>query len=244
MNDKKCVVVIPAYNEENSIEFVLKNIPKDIVSDVIVVNNNSTDNTPHIAKTNGAIVIDEIRRGYGQACLTGIERAFELSPDIIAFLDADFSDNPEDLRALINELNKGCDLVIGSRVLGGAENGALLPQAIFGNWLATRLMRWFFGGYPFTDLGPFRVIRADALKHLKMNDRDFGWTVEMQAKALISKMSCSEISVHYKKRIGISKITGTLKGTFLAGYKILGTIGYLYLKNIFNPIPIFKSKIT
>lgn len=234
LKEKSCVVVIPAFNEELSIAQVLHDIPKENVRQIIVVNNNSTDNTAKIAQENGALVLLETQQGYGKACLTGIAKAMESNPESIAFLDADYSDNPKELTDLLDELSRGKDLVIGSRTLGKAEPGALLPQAIFGNWLSTRLMRLCFGGYPFTDLGPFRVIKTEALTRLQMKDEDFGWTVEMQAKALIHNLKCSEISVSYKKRIGVSKITGTIKGTFLAGYKILGTIGYLYFKNLFK----------
>lgn len=246
MTDKKaknCVVVIPAFNEEASLPKVLNEIPKDLVSNIVVVDNGSTDNTAAVAKEHGAVVVYESKKGYGQACLSGMAKAKTFSPDIMAFLDADYSDNPEDLRVILSELENDHDLVIGSRTRGNAEEGALLPQAIFGNWLSTKLMRWLLGGYPFTDLGPFRAIRTDALEHLDMNDKDFGWTVEMQAKALLCGLRCSEVSVNYKKRIGISKITGTVKGTFLAGYKILGTIGYLWLKSRFKSPHPFQRKI-
>ncbi len=228
------VIIIPAYNEEASISYVLDDLPKDRLKAIIVVNNNSTDNTARVASDHGATVILEETMGYGQACLTGIEKALTYKPSIIAFVDGDYSDFPSELTRILEEIDKGADLVIGSRTRGGAEAGALLPQAVFGNWLATSLMRLFFKGLVFTDLGPFRAITTKALLEIQMKDRDFGWTVEMQIKALIHKLKCSEISVGYKKRIGVSKITGTLKGTVKAGYKILGLIFYLRLRSFFR----------
>lgn len=228
------VVVIPAFNEEESIGLVLDGLPKERLLDIIVVNNNSTDKTAEMAIHHGAKVIFEERMGYGQACLTGIAQAMTYDPSIIAFIDADFSDFPEELPLLLSEIDSGADMVIGSRTRGKAEPGALLPQAIFGNWLATFLMSLFFTGLKFTDLGPFRAIRTNKLTELQMADTNFGWTVEMQVKALIHKLNCSEVSVGYKKRIGVSKITGTIKGTFKAGYKILGTIFWLKLRSFFR----------
>jgi glycosyltransferase involved in cell wall biosynthesis len=234
-NIKNCVLIIPVYNEEKSIGKVLQEIPREELIEIIVVNNNSTDNTVTVAKSHGAVVVNEMKMGYGQACLTGIEHALKLNPSVIAFIDGDYSDNPSELKSLLEKIREGHELVIGSRVLGKAEKGALLPQAIFGNWLATRLMTLVFSGFKFTDLGPFRAITTSALRKLAMSDTDFGWTVEMQSKALIYDLSCAEISVSYKKRIGVSKITGTVKGTILAGYKILSTIFYLYLKSLLLP---------
>ena len=224
------MVIIPAYNEQDSIGLVLERIPKERIIEIIVVNNNSSDNTKEVAEDRGAKVIDEPKLGYGRACLTGIQKAYEYNPEVIAFLDGDFSDDPEDLPSLLAQIDAGFELVIGSRLLGRAEPKALLPQARFGNWLATSLMKVLFSGPTFTDLGPFRAISTSALKKIDMKDQDFGWTVEMQVKALAYQLKCTEVSVHYKKRIGVSKITGTIKGTILAGYKILGTIGYLYFK--------------
>lgn len=232
--ERDTVVVIPAFNEEASVAYVLDGLPKERLLEVIVVNNNSSDNTAQVATDHGARVILEKRMGYGQACLTGIELAYTYNPRIIAFIDADYSDFPEELPLLLKEIDKGSDLVIGSRTRGKAEEGALLPQAIFGNWLATTLMKLFFSGYHFTDLGPFRAITTQKLKQIEMKDTNFGWTVEMQVKALIHKLNCTEISVGYKKRIGVSKITGTLKGTVKAGYKILGTIFWFWLISVFS----------
>lgn len=228
------VIIIPAFNEEASISYVLDDLPKERLLAIIVVNNNSTDDTAAVATRHGAKVILEETMGYGQACLTGIELAYTFNPKIVAFIDGDYSDFPAELPKLLAEIDSGSQLVIGSRTRGDAEPGALLPQAIFGNWLATTLMHLFFKGQAFTDLGPFRAITTEALKRIEMKDRDFGWTVEMQIKALVHKLKCSEISVGYKKRIGISKITGTLKGTVKAGYKILGLIFYLKLRSFFR----------
>ena len=222
MNDPPCIaVIIPAYNEELAIGKVLGDIPAGI-DKVIVVDNASTDTTAAVARAMGASVVSESRRGYGQACLSGI--AALGSADIVVFLDGDYSDYPEEMLALIEPICSGrADMVIGSRTLGQRERGALLPQARFGNWLSTRLISLLFGVH-FTDLGPFRAIGRDALKRLKMQDRDFGWTVEMQVKAARVGLRSLEVPVRYRKRIGTSKITGTLSGTLRAGHKILWTI--------------------
>ena len=221
-------VIIPAYNEELSIANVLNDIPKGLVREVIVCNNASTDNTAEEARNQGATVIDQPLKGYGNACLAGIAhiRSKEESnyPDIVVFLDGDYSDHPEQMPELIAPiLNDNKDLVIGSRALGELESGAMMPQQIFGNWLATTLIRLFYG-YEFTDLGPFRAIRFPKLLEIDMQDRDFGWTVEMQVKAAKLKLQCTEIPVKYRKRIGVSKVSGTVRGTLLAGHKILWTI--------------------
>ncbi len=227
----KILVIIPAYNEEDSIGKVLADIPEDFVSEVVVVNNASTDTTAQVAGSHGATVIDEPRRGYGQACLKGIGHAKNLneSPDIIVFIDGDYSDFPEEIRELVKPIiDEDYDMVIGSRKLGEAEPGAMLPQARFGNALATTLIKWLYG-VKFTDLGPFRAIKFEKLLELEMTDTTFGWTVEMQVKAAKSGYRCTEVPVSYRKRIGVSKITGTLSGSFKAGYKILWTIFKLYL---------------
>ena len=218
-------VVIPAYNEEESVPLVVRDIPI-FVRNIIVVNNNSTDNTAVNAKLAGAIVVDQPLQGYGNACLKGIEflKDLDINPDIIVFLDADYSDHPEELSIVIKPIvEDGIDMVIGSRALGNREDGSMMPQQRFGNWLATRLIRLFYR-QKFTDLGPFRALKFDKLLELNMQDKTYGWTVEMQVKAVKQKMSFCEVPVSYRKRIGVSKITGTIKGTFLAGYKIITTI--------------------
>ena len=214
-------VVIPALNEEKAIGNVLRDIP-DIAQQVVVVDNGSSDATAAVARSFGARVVVEPRRGYGQACLSGIAHLSDA--DIVVFLDGDYSDYPEELTLLVAPLiAETADMVIGSRTLGERERGALLPQARFGNWLSTLLIRLIFG-VSFTDLGPFRALRCDVLRRLAMRDRDFGWTVEMQVKAAALGLRAVEIPVRYRRRIGTSKITGTLGGTFRAGYKILWTI--------------------
>ena len=221
-------VIIPAFNEEASIPLVLADIPDGWVRDVIVCNNASTDRTAEVAKAQGAIVVDQPQKGYGSACLKGIaylkERANGTQPDIVVFMDADYSDHPEELVHIVRPIvEQDFDMVIGSRALGNLEAGAMQPQQIFGNWLATNLIRLFYK-YEFSDLGPFRAIRYEKLLEIDMKDRDFGWTVEMQVKAAKYKLKCTEIPVTYRRRVGVSKVSGTLKGTILAGHKILWTI--------------------
>lgn len=219
-------VIIPAFNEEKSIDKVIRDIPDDLVRNVIVCNNNSTDNTKDVARNAGALIVDALKKGYGYACLQGIEfiKSRNIQPDIVVFLDGDYSDYPEEMTELIKPiLNSDSDLVIGSRALGNLEKGSMTPQQIFGNWLATTLIKMIYK-YEFTDLGPFRAIRYDKLIELDMKDEDFGWTVEMQIKAAKYKFKCHEIPVGYRKRIGKSKISGTVRGTILAGHKILWTI--------------------
>ncbi len=221
-------VIIPAYNEEKSIGNVLKDIPKELVRDIIVCNNASTDNTKAVAIANGAIVVDQPEKGYGNACLKGIgyikEKATEEQPDIVVFLDGDYSDHPEEMPKLIQPITEdGMDMVIGSRSMGTLEKGAMMPQQIFGNWLATTLIKFFYN-YQFTDLGPFRAITWKQLMAIDMQDRDFGWTVEMQVKAAKFGLKCTEVPMTYRKRIGVSKVSGTIRGTILAGHKILWTI--------------------
>lgn len=219
-------VIIPAFNEERAIGKVLDEIPSSI-AEIIVVDNGSTDGTAAVAQARGATVVREPIKGYGRACLRGI--AALQDPDIVVFLDGDYSDFPGEMPSLYEPIAAGhADLVIGSRVLGERERGALLPQARFGNWLATRLIRWLFG-VSFTDLGPFRAIGCGALRRLNMRDCDFGWTVEMQVKAARIGLRCAEVPVRYRKRIGTSKISGTVSGSLRAGHKILWTI-FRYLR--------------
>ena len=221
-------VLIPAFNEEKSVGLVLMDMPWKAVREVVVCNNASTDNTARVAQAAGATVVHQERKGYGSACLKGIEYLLQKpaseKPDIVVFLDADYSDYPEELPDLVKPLiEENYDLVIGSRTIGRRERGAMMPQQLFGNWLATNLIRLFYN-YHFTDLGPFRAIKFDKLLALNMQDKDFGWTVEMQVKAAKNKYKCTEVPVRYRKRVGLSKVSGTIRGTILAGYKILWTI--------------------
>lgn len=225
MRSPNAVVIIPAFNEENGVGQVIREIPREFVNEIIVVNNNSTDNTELIAKEAGATVLREPIPGYGRACLKGIDYLKQMNPkpEIVIFLDADHSDYPEEIPTLLKSIFEGADLVIGSRALGKKEQGAMTPQQIFGNWLATRLLDLFYG-VKFTDLGPFRAIKYTTLIELDMQDKTYGWTVEMQLKAAKNGFRCVEVPVRYRRRIGFSKISGTAKGTILAGYKILATI--------------------
>jgi glycosyltransferase involved in cell wall biosynthesis len=214
-------VVIPVLNEERAIGKVLAAIPR-WVDDVVVVDNGSTDGTARVVRTKGARLVAEPVRGYGAACQAGI-RALGAS-DVVVFIDGDFSDRPEEMQRLIDPIIGGrADLVIGSRVTGRREAGALSAQQRFGNWLACRLMRWFWGAR-YTDLGPFRAIGRAALDRLEMRDRGFGWTVEMQVKAVRLGLRVQEVPVSYRRRIGVSKISGTLSGTVQAGFKIMFVI--------------------
>lgn len=222
----KVIVIIPAFNEENAVGMVVREIPKVHVSQIIVVNNNSKDETRRAAEEAGAIVVDEPRQGYGNACLKGMDyvRRQHLNPDIIVFLDADHSDYPEELSLLLKPITeRGYDMVIGSRALGKRKRGSMMPQQIFGNWLATRMMRVLYR-IRYTDLGPFRAIRWPALEGLGMKDRNYGWTVEMQLKAAKQRLKITEVPVSYRERIGVSKVSGTVRGTLGAGYKIITTI--------------------
>ena len=218
-------VIIPAYNEADSIAHVIKDIPK-IVNEVIVVSNNSNDDTEINAKNAGATVLIENNRGYGYACLKGMDYISkqDLKPNIIVFLDGDYSDYPEELTKIVAPIiNDNIDFVIGSRVKELREKGSMTVPQIFGNWLATTLMSIIFRA-KFTDLGPFRAIKYDKLLDLKMGDKTYGWTVEMQLKALRKKFSYTEVPVNYRNRIGVSKVSGTVKGAIFAGVKILGWI--------------------
>ncbi|MBL7978252.1 MAG: glycosyltransferase family 2 protein [Bacteroidetes Order II. Incertae sedis bacterium] len=224
MQQARILVIIPAFNEAESISQVIGDIPDGLVDEVVVVNNASTDETEKNARAAGATVLTETRRGYGYACLAGLAYAAKQKPDIIVFLDGDYSDFPNEMDQLVAPiLADKADLVIGSRTLGKREKGAMLPQALFGNWLACSLMRLLWKG-EFTDLGPFRAIRYPALLTLQMQDKTYGWTIEMQIKALQQKFRCAEIPTSYRKRIGVSKITGTVSGTIKASYKILWMI--------------------
>lgn len=217
--------VSPAYNEEASVHLVLADLPRPPVRRMVIADNNSTDDTARIAAAGGAVVVPAAIPGYGAACLAGLDYLRRNDPpDVVVFIDADYSDHPDELPELIAPiLEDRADLAIGSRTLGQRERGALLPQARMGNFVACTLIRGLYG-FRYTDLGPFRAIRWSALESLKMQDQDFGWTAEMQVKAIREGLRIVEVPVSYRKRIGVSKITGTLKGTILAGYKILFTV--------------------
>lgn len=220
------IVIIPAYNEEDAIGRVIAEIPKEWVREIVVVDNRSTDKTALRATEAGATVVHEPLPAYGRACLRGISyvKSLPTPPDIVVFVDGDHSDYPEQLPELVKPiLEQGYDMVIGSRALGQRERGSMTPQQVFGNWLATFLLRLLYGVH-YTDLGPFRSIKWDKLLALDMQDTTYGWTVEMQLKAAKQGMKTTEVPVHYRKRIGFSKISGTAKGVVLAGYKIITTI--------------------
>lgn len=216
--------VIPALDEAEAIGSVLDALPRPLIRRVVVCDNGSRDSTAAVARERGAMVVDEPRRGYGAACLRALRALESDPPDVVLFLDADRSDDPSEAPRVLAPILEGrADLVIGSRVLGEREPGALTPQARFGNWLATRLLRALYG-VRYTDLGPFRAVRWDRLRSLGMRDRDFGWTVEMQIKAARAGLRSVEVPVRYRRRVGRSKISGTVAGSVRAGAKILGTI--------------------
>lgn len=224
MSRSKVLVIIPAFNEARSIGKVIGDLPEGIVNEVVVVNNASTDETAENARKAGATVLRENNQGYGWACLKGIAYAREKKPDIVVFLDGDYSDHPEEITQLLAPIERGeADFVIGSRMTGHREPGAMLPQAIMGNKLACWLMKLFWGE-SFTDLGPFRAIRFSHLLAIGMEDKTYGWTIEMQIKAVKAGLRCIEVPVSYRRRVGVSKITGTISGTLKASYKILWTI--------------------
>lgn len=228
MNQKIPVidVIIPAYNEEKSIASVINDIPKSWVRNIVVCNNTSTDKTAQVAEKHGAVVVTSLDKGYGNACLSGIAwiKSQKELPEIVVFLDGDYSDYPEKLPELVAPIiDKNVDLVIGSRALGKMQSGSMTIPQIFGNWLATNLIKLIYG-YAFTDLGPFRAVKWNKLEESRMVDKNFGWTVELQVKAAKLGWSTTEIPVDYRRRIGKSKVSGTIKGTIMAGYKILWTI--------------------
>lgn len=218
-------VIIPAFNEQDSIGHVIGDIPKS-VDEVIVVSNGSTDNTESVAAQADATVLKEARKGYGYACLKGLQHIAdsEPKPDIVVFLDGDYSDYPEQLTEIVQPIiDEDLDMVIGARDKHFRESGSMTKPQIFGNWLATSLMSLFFGA-KFTDLGPFRAMKYNSLLALEMEDKTYGWTVEMQLKVLKKNMTYTEIPVKYRNRIGVSKVSGTVKGAIFAGIKILGWI--------------------
>ena len=220
----RVLVIIPAFNEAAAIAQVIGDIPEGLVSEVVVVSNASTDETEKNAQKSGATVLHESRRGYGYACLRGLAYASSRNPDVIVFLDGDYSDHPNEMSELVAPIIAGThDFVIGSRTMGESETGALLLQARWGNRLACLLMRWIWG-VRYSDLGPFRAIRYTSLIHLNMRDTTFGWTIEMQIKAHLAGLRTTEVPASYRRRVGVSKITGTLMGTLKASAKILGII--------------------
>ncbi len=241
------VVIIPARNESQSIQKVLADLPT--VGLIIVVDNGSSDGTGDLAAAAGASVVREERPGYGQACLAGLEHlrqnaaTLRHSPDYVAFLDADYSDHAELLATLVKPIHDGrADFVLGSRLVGQRERGAMPPQSVYGNKLAVFLIRLFWR-HRFTDLGPFRVVHRDALNELNMQDRNFGWTVEMQIKAVVAKLRILEIPVPYRCRVGTSKISGTVSGTLRAGYKILYTIAKYRWETWRGPTSPFRGSV-
>ena len=219
----KAVLIIPALNEEPVIGLTLGQVPRALFKQIIVADNGSTDRTAEIARQAGATVVRELRRGYGSACLRALA---SLPPEVdtVVFMDADSSDDPREAVLLLQPiLNGRADFVLGSRTLGKAEKGSLQPHQRFGNELATFLIRVLFG-YSYSDLGPFRAIRLDSLQKLDMQDRNYGWTIEMQIKAVQQKLRIEEIPVSYRNRIGVSKVSGNLKASLMAGIKILWTV--------------------
>jgi len=226
LSDAIAKVIIPAFNEQNAVGLVIDDISSELVGEVIVVDNGSTDNTWKTAKDRGATVLKEEIRGYGQACLKGISyiNQCEQKPEVVVFIDGDYSDYPEEMEKLVKPIIEDkADFVIGSRALGERESGSMTVPQVFGNWLATSLIKWFYGA-KFTDLGPFRAIRYKKLMEIGMEDTTYGWTVEMQLKAAKFGLRSIEVPVGYRKRIGFSKISGTVSGTIKAGYKIIWTI--------------------
>lgn len=230
---RRIAVVIPALNEERAIGRVVTDLPA-FVDRVIVADNGSTDQTAAVARAAGALVVAEPERGYGAACLAALAHIGDA--DIVVFMDGDYSDHADDMQALVGPIASGdADMVIGSRVLGHREAGSLTPQQQFGNWLATTLIRLLWG-VSYTDLGPYRAISTAALARLGMADRNYGWTVEMQIRAAVAGLRTLEVPVSYRRRIGQSKVSGTVKGTIMAGIKILAVIGRFAL--LARPAPV------
>lgn len=222
------MLIIPALDEEAAIGVTLGRVPRELYSRVLVADNGSRDRTAEIARGAGATVVCEPERGYGAACLRALA-ALPEDAEVVVFMDADSSDAPEEAARLLEPIYAGrADLVLGSRELGHAEPGALLPHQRFGNWLATRLIRWLHG-HSYTDLGPFRAISVPALRRLAMRDRNYGWTIEMQIRAVQHGLRILEVPVSYRPRIGVSKVSGNLRASIRAGVKILWTVFRLSL---------------
>jgi glycosyltransferase involved in cell wall biosynthesis len=220
----KSIMIIPAYNEEQSIGKVITAVPRNLISEIVVINNNSSDNTLSASKNAGATVLNETVQGYGASCLTGIDYVRKRNCEIVVFMDGDYSDFPEEAKLLIEPIiNDNYDFVLGSRVLGNRERGALPIQSRIGSIISSFLIRLFWN-VKYTDLGPFRAVKLEKLLELNMKDKWYGWTVEMQIKAAKKNFRILEVPVSYRKRIGKSKVTGTFKGTFMASFIILKTI--------------------
>ena len=223
LSGKKIAVIIPVLNEEKTLPLVFKDMPADLVDEVIVIDNGSSDRSPEIAKEHGATLLFESRRGYGYPCLRGLEYLNSNKPDIVVFVDGNHSDHPEEIIRLVRPIvEEDYDLVIGSRTIGSVEDGALRAPVRFGNLLATTLIRILYG-FKYTDVGPFRAVKFDKLLRMGLND-NLGWTVEMQVKAVRMKYRITEAPVSYRMGTGRSKITGNLKGIFIVGYRILRAI--------------------
>lgn len=217
--------MIPALDEQEGVSLVLREVPWGLVDRVVVADNGSTDRTAEVARERGAEVVFETERGYGAACLKALAHLAADPPEVVVFLDGDYSDHPSELPLLLEPIANGeADIVIGSRALGAREPGALTPQQRVGNAIACTALRLLYGAR-YTDLGPFRAIRWDALQSLQMRDRNYGWTVEMQIKAARQGLSCREVPVSYRRRVGVSKVSGTVKGSIGAGAKILWLLG-------------------
>ncbi len=230
------IVIIPAFNEARAIGKVVGDIPSPPITEVVVVNNASTDETERNAREAGATVVGEKRKGYGWACLRGIEYARGRQPDVVVFLDGDYSDHPDEMPRVVDPIIRGeADFVIGSRILGDRDTGAMLPQALIGNRIACLAMRLIWGAR-YTDLGPFRAIRFGALEDLDMTDKTFGWTIEMQIKAARAGLRWKEVPVSYRRRVGVSKVTGTVSGTLKASALILWTIARYAAEDWRKPI--------
>jgi glycosyltransferase involved in cell wall biosynthesis len=228
LDNKKIAVIIPALNEEKTMPLVLSDIPEDLVDEVVVVDNGSNDKTPSIVREKGATLLFETRKGYGYPCLKAIEYLKNKKPDVVVFLDGNYSDYPDQIIKLVEPIvRQHYDMVLGSRVMGQAEKGSLRVPVRFGNFLATALIRIFYG-FNYTDLGPFRAIKFDKLLELDMND-NLGWTIEMQAKAVRRKFKITEVPVSYRAGTGKSKFTGNIKGIAVIGYRIM----YAIFRNLF-----------